>query len=469
MIKIYYNFLFKIAFSIIVSLNLSIANNLDNQDSLSIYYLKLKNIQKENALLLIPDEFNETINSFKKAFKALSENDTSAYKYHFHNIKKNIITIEEFLNSTGDIFNKTFINRKHAFLNKGNKYAVISWNKGEYFLKKASSELKNKKVKNAKKYATNAAEYYKISEIQALKKKYLSSATNVINEAKALDADQWAPISYNNAISYLKKAANLISNEIPDINEIEKYALLSENEAIAAKQYSVLLSAFSNKPHNAEVLLINERKRLLLYADLLNLKQDTVQNIDVLSNEVFLKIENLINERKMLFSEIESLENELTFIKNKLDSCLQIDKKEEDFKRKTAYIKTLFKDEKANVSVTDINIIINLYGIKFVSDNSVIPPEYFEILNKVVQSISEFKKYPILIIGHTDSRGNAKKNKNISEKQAAAVMNFIQQNSDSHNNIQTIGMGENKPIASNGTAKGRQLNRRIEIVINLEK
>ncbi len=468
-IKIFH-LLFKIIFFSVFLISLSAAHNSESQDSLSIYYLKLKNLQKENALILAPDKFNETIDSFKKANKALNNNENSAYIIHLNEIKRNISKIEEIIKLSRDILDTAFANRQQAIRNNGKEHAKKRWNIGEDFLKKAISELNNKKYDQAKKYAAIAAENYKTAEIQALKQKYLSSATNAVNRAKRANADKWAPISFNEAIVFIKKANESIKTDPNNQSKIKKYALKAENEAIKAEYFSTIISAISNKPHNIEKLLLNENNRLLTYASLLNMKKDTFLQVSDLDTLVALEIEKITNERKMLFAENLSLENELTKIKMKIDSYQQKNKKEEDFKRKLTYIKTLFIDEKVDILITDKKIILKLYEIKFISNTSFIPPENFEILNKVVLAIYEFKDNPVVIIAHTDSRGSAIKNKNLTEKKAATVKEFLLQNLENYDcEIQTIAMGEDKPIASNATAKGRVFNRRIEVVIQLNK
>lgn len=78
------------------------------------------------------------------------------------------------------------------------------------------------------------------------------------------------------------------------------------------------------------------------------------------------------------------------------------------------------------------------------------------------------KKYPetnIQIIGHTDSKGSASYNNNLSERRATAVAGFLRGQSIPAARITTMGMGESDPVASNDSDEGRSLNRRVEFVI----
>ncbi|HEV8657389.1 MAG TPA: OmpA family protein [Thermoanaerobaculia bacterium] len=79
-----------------------------------------------------------------------------------------------------------------------------------------------------------------------------------------------------------------------------------------------------------------------------------------------------------------------------------------------------------------------------------------------------FQKYPdttIRVEGHTDSIGTAAYNKRLSNRRASSVANYLEELGVRSSRIDAIGYGESQPRASNSTANGRQLNRRVEIHI----
>ena len=79
-----------------------------------------------------------------------------------------------------------------------------------------------------------------------------------------------------------------------------------------------------------------------------------------------------------------------------------------------------------------------------------------------------FQKYPsttISVQGHTDSIGSAAYNKRLSERRAQAVANYLENLGVRSSRLETIGYGKSQPRATNSTAEGRQLNRRVEIKI----
>ncbi|MBQ2262640.1 MAG: OmpA family protein [Loktanella sp.] len=83
----------------------------------------------------------------------------------------------------------------------------------------------------------------------------------------------------------------------------------------------------------------------------------------------------------------------------------------------------------------------------------------------VAQSLNNYPNSTVNVIGHTDNVGSAAFNQDLSERRAAAVAGVLRSGGVSPARIRSIGAGLNQPVASNATAQGRQLNRRVEIVI----
>ena len=79
-----------------------------------------------------------------------------------------------------------------------------------------------------------------------------------------------------------------------------------------------------------------------------------------------------------------------------------------------------------------------------------------------------FERYPdttIVVEGHADSTGSASYNQRLSERRANSVAGYLENLGVRNSRIDAVGFGESQPRASNNTASGRQLNRRVEIHI----
>jgi OOP family OmpA-OmpF porin len=101
--------------------------------------------------------------------------------------------------------------------------------------------------------------------------------------------------------------------------------------------------------------------------------------------------------------------------------------------------------------------------VEFDFDKSTIKTKYDEDLNKLGTFLKEWPKAKGEISGYTDSIGTAKYNVGLSQRRAASVKKYlVEKFSIAPERLTTEGYGETRPIATNKTKEGRQLNRRIE-------
>jgi outer membrane protein OmpA-like peptidoglycan-associated protein len=83
----------------------------------------------------------------------------------------------------------------------------------------------------------------------------------------------------------------------------------------------------------------------------------------------------------------------------------------------------------------------------------------------VANSLNRYPNTTVNVIGHTDNVGDAGFNQALSERRAQAVAAILLNGGVAASRVRAIGAGENQPIASNLNASGRQMNRRVEIII----
>ena len=83
-------------------------------------------------------------------------------------------------------------------------------------------------------------------------------------------------------------------------------------------------------------------------------------------------------------------------------------------------------------------------------------------------AVAQMKTLPedatIQVTGHTDSIGSEKYNQELSMRRAQAAQEYLVSNGVDQKRIVLSGMGESNPVASNDTADGRAMNRRVEVV-----
>ncbi len=107
-----------------------------------------------------------------------------------------------------------------------------------------------------------------------------------------------------------------------------------------------------------------------------------------------------------------------------------------------------------------------LSGVNFEFNSAKLTAESYPILFHAAITLLQNPDLKVDVIGYTDNIGSAKYNKKLSLKRANAVKNYLIARGVDASRINTIGMGEENPIASNKTAEGRALNRRIEFKVH---
>lgn len=87
-------------------------------------------------------------------------------------------------------------------------------------------------------------------------------------------------------------------------------------------------------------------------------------------------------------------------------------------------------------------------------------------IGEIANIIAKYPENKVVVVGHTDSKGDNSHNQKLSERRAQAVrLKMISQGVGS-GNVEAVGQGEAQPTASNDTEEGRAKNRRVELVIS---
>ncbi len=106
---------------------------------------------------------------------------------------------------------------------------------------------------------------------------------------------------------------------------------------------------------------------------------------------------------------------------------------------------------------------IVLRGVNFAFDKSDIDGPSAVVLDAAADQLQECPKVAVSVEGHTDWIGTDAYNQALSERRAEAVRSHLVSRGVSASRLTAVGYGESQPIASNETAEGRALNRRVEL------
>lgn len=114
---------------------------------------------------------------------------------------------------------------------------------------------------------------------------------------------------------------------------------------------------------------------------------------------------------------------------------------------------------------TEHGATFDLQDVLFETGSARLLPVAVERLRPLASYLSANPDVPVRIDGHTDSVGSDSSNQLLSERRADSVRAALIAMGVDENEFRVAGHGETMPAASNSTATGRQLNRRVEVTL----
>ena len=111
-------------------------------------------------------------------------------------------------------------------------------------------------------------------------------------------------------------------------------------------------------------------------------------------------------------------------------------------------------------------VVLTLSDVLFETDRAELLAGAYSAIDRIVEFLQDNPERRLLIEGHTDSTGAESYNEDLSRRRAEAVRAALIERGIARDRLETRGLGEAYPVASNDTAAGRQQNRRVEIVVS---
>lgn len=112
------------------------------------------------------------------------------------------------------------------------------------------------------------------------------------------------------------------------------------------------------------------------------------------------------------------------------------------------------------------NQTISFNNIGFELNSAKITASSRPTLDKLADSLNAQTDFNVEIAGHTDSSGSAEYNESLSDKRANSVREYLIEKGVAAERLTSRGYGEVDPVASNETAAGRAMNRRVEFRVS---
>ena len=106
---------------------------------------------------------------------------------------------------------------------------------------------------------------------------------------------------------------------------------------------------------------------------------------------------------------------------------------------------------------------VTLRGVNFANNSATLTPDSTAVLDQAAAGLLRRGDMKVEVAGHTDNRGTAALNRDLSQRRAEAVRSYLVSKGANGGNLTARGYGPDRPVADNKTANGRAENRRVEL------
>ncbi|MDQ6959017.1 MAG: OmpA family protein [Mariprofundaceae bacterium] len=332
-----------------------------------------------------------------------------------------------------------------------------------------------RKARNVAKMARNTVH---AAEVVAAREQISKPLGRAIAGARRVKARKYAPKALTTAAKAHSTVERIIKESPNEQTRAYSIAKRGEIQARRAMRISRLGQKFDKKSSAVESWIDAQDGRMRMLGKALNVDlnrgQTPEEQLELLKQAVQEMQQNNAAQLADADGQIRELSEKLSKYETKYKTDMaamgEIRRKLQLKREAEAKIKRLIKlFDPANVEILltpDANVILRLKKLNFRSGSAVIPPNTYSILDHVMESITIFNNRNVRVEGHTDSVGANLYNQDLSERRALAVQDYLRGRMEFiHVDISGVGFGEDKPIANNETAEGRERNRRIDIVL----
>ena len=344
----------------------------------------------------------------------------------------------------------------------------------------AKSRAEKGRETRVARYADKAETLFRDAELAAIATALFTEIDAEIVRAKKLDADDWAPQSYQAAIDLLAEARQVLATSRYDTDQPRNLARQAMHNALHAQYVSRLADDIDDNDTSLEAVLLEweevlrplgENVDVPMYFD--NGPQSTIALVNAAVQERTKRVTQLVQDVGTLQQRLKLLQEEMLIAQSELENReiaqARLDRRlavQEEREKAMERIERLFGKTEAEVVRSENRLIIRMVGLGFSSGSAKVETRHEPLLAKLMTTIAEFPNTPITIEGHTDSYGADADNLILSVRRAKAVAGYLTENAAiSPSQLSSVGFGETKPIANNETSDGRWKNRRIDVAI----
>jgi outer membrane protein OmpA-like peptidoglycan-associated protein len=398
------------------------------------------NLSKVNQVdVLSPKNFKLSVQALNEAKVARSDNKTQAFVLHKIALAQAYISKAiEISSRSAEMLSGPTTARRGAMSAQAEIYLPSEFSAADSTFKEFSKEVENNNASITTQEKMILESRYSQIELNSIKKNKLGYAKTTIQKAVDEGAKSLTPetLSLTNKI-YAKGDATieLNRNDFVAINEAANEATAASNKLLRMVRNAKGSNEKSPEDFAKQIeksnqmALLNDSEKELAAEELKKTNSELARSSErnrVLESQVWLK------------QEFESARNE-------------------------------FSKEEGEIYIQGDKLFLRLNGLSFKNNRAGIDASSYSTLAKVQKIIDNVNPSQVIIEGHTDSTGKKVPNEKLSLARAKAVEEYLISNNDiAQDKVISKGFGFSKPVATNKTAEGRALNRRVDIIISAE-
>jgi outer membrane protein OmpA-like peptidoglycan-associated protein len=459
------------------------AQNID--DEVEALNTRMEDARSNHLNLIAPRAFREARDQLNDAREMLREGDKIA------DIREAVQEGQASLNEAmklqdigNVILEDAIAARSDALAARAPEFATEQWREAQDVMEDAGREIEKGDQNDARDQAREATQLYRRAELTAIRADVLGRAREARSAARSAEAEEWASKTYQDAESKLQEAESRLQGDRYGRASAREVAEAATDQFVHARDISREAQQVDDDvEENFEDARLTIEQEVARVASELNRDVSFAEGFGPVADELVAAVQSLNADRENLQESLADRQREIRRLLARVDSMdarlAELEEREQEVtaelqqrqerERTLRRARGVFGEDEAEVSLRGDEMIVRMYGLNFPVGSSEIRPANFSLLTKLQQVLREFPDAPITIEGHTDSRGNDATNQRLSDERATAVQEYLMANmsSLSSDQVDAVGYGESRPLASNETEEGRAQNRRIDVTISL--
>jgi outer membrane protein OmpA-like peptidoglycan-associated protein len=382
--------------------------------------------------------------------------------------------------ANADVLDAARSARKAAAAAEAPRLAMEQWTRAEKDMAAAVRRLERGDTPGTAKRGVEVEAAYRDAELQALRSRYLSPVQSLLVAADEVRAKRFAPATLASARQKLTVAETVLDANRSDPGKAAGSIEAARLEAAYAVRVASLARQIEGGDRGAEEAILSLEAVFAKITEAAGLPPTPVAGDDVAAQSLVAgtralhtRAERAERELAERDRQIASLEEELRELDLQLggasaerDKLMMSMEAQQRSREQFAALQALFAPQEGFALRQANDVVLRLTGLRFRAGSAELSSRSLPLLDKVRQAISLFPSAGIIIEGHTDSSGTEAANQRLSEERAGAVANHLRKTLALPTlQLQSLGYGEERPVASNDTEAGRASNRRIDVFI----